>query len=317
MMAAAVERGWPLLVTSALIAAYGWAAWRRFRLSGAWPADWTEPVRHWLETPAVWTRLQPMLERPQSALVFLEGDCGKERLARWIAEGAGIAGILLAAGGFMAWLAGEPGLLLLFAVLAVATPFLRWKDLRNKADSRRRQMRRELPELLTRLVIVVNAGENVLRALERCAARGKPGGRPEGDRPVPGVGPTPGTPAGAVRKPGKPGMSGGNPLLLELAAALEAVNRGEPMAYAMEEFGRRCGFPEAKRFAAAVLINTRRGGDSFAAALQDLARTMWAQRKAEARTLGELASSRLSFPLAVIFLIVMALVGTPTLLMMG
>lgn len=201
MMAAAVERGWPLLVTSALIAAYGWAAWRRFRLSGAWPADWTEPVRHWLETPAVWTRLQPMLERPQSALVFLEGDCGKERLARWIAEGAGIAGILLAAGGFMAWLAGEPGLLLLFAVLAVATPFLRWKDLRNKADSRRRQMRRELPELLTRLVIVVNAGENVLRALERCAARGKPGGRPEGDRPVPGVGPTPGTPAGAVRKP--------------------------------------------------------------------------------------------------------------------
>jgi tight adherence protein C len=314
MMAAAVEHGWPLLLPAALIAAYGWAVWRWFRVSGVWPADWTEPVRHWFEAPPVWTRLQPLLERPQSALAFLEGGCGKERLARWSAEGAGIAGILLASGGFMAWLADEPGLLLLFAVLAVAAPFLRWKDLRKKAESRRQKMRRELPELLTRLVIVVNAGENVMRALERCAMRG----RPEGDHPVPGAGPkSVGASTRAVRTSRKSGMSGENPLLLELVAALEAMKRGEPMAFALEEFGRRCGFPEAKRFAATVLINTRRGGDSFTAALQDLARTMWEQRKAEARTLGELASSRLSFPLAVIFLIVMALVGTPTLLMMG
>ncbi|HEY8530165.1 MAG TPA: type II secretion system F family protein [Paenibacillaceae bacterium] len=280
-MADAIERGWPLVLPAVLVLAYGWAAWRRFRSSGEWPKHWTEPVRRWLETPTVWASVQPLLERPQSALAFLEGACGRERLARWAAEGAGLAGILLASGGFMSFLAGEPGLVVLFAVLAAAAPLLRWKDLNRKAEERRRQMRRALPELLTRLAIVVNAGENVMRAMERCS------------------------------------MSRENPLAAELAAALEAMNRGEPMAAALEEFGRRCGIPEAKRFASAVLINMRRGGDSFTAALQDLARTMWEQRKAEARTLGELASSRLSFPLAVIFLIVMAMVGTPTLLMMG
>ena len=281
MMAGAVERGWPLLLPAALALIYGWTAWRRFRVSGTWPKDWTEPVRRWLEAPPVWAGVQPLLERPRSALAFLEGACGKERLARWAAEGAGLAGILLASGGFVSFLAGEPGLVVFFAVLAVAAPLLRWKDLNRKAEERRRQMRRALPELLTRLAIVVNAGENVMRALERCATHRE------------------------------------NPLAAELAAALEAMNRGEPMAAALEEFGRRCGFPEAKRFASAILINMRRGGDSFTAALQDLARTMWAQRKAEARTLGELASSRLSFPLAVIFLIIMAMVGTPTLLMLG
>ena len=280
-MAGALERGWPLLLPAALLSVYGWAAWRRFRVSGTWPMDWTEPIRRWLEAPPVWAGVQPLLERPRLVLAFLEGACGKERLARWAAEGAGLAGILLGSGGFISFLAGEPGMVALFAVLAAAAPFLRWKDLNRKAEERRRQIRRAMPELLVRLAIVVNAGENVMRALERCA------------------------------------MSKDHPLALELASALEAMNRGESMAAALEEFGRRCGIPEAKRFASAVLINMRRGGDSFTAALQDLARTMWEQRKAEARTLGELASSRLSFPLAVIFLIVMAMVGTPTLLMMG
>src|SRR5690606_21513453 len=92
VMAGALERGWPLLLPAALLSVYGWAAWRRFRVSGTWPMDGTEPIRRWLEAPPVWAGVQPLLERPRLVLAFLEGACGKERLARWAAEGAGLAG---------------------------------------------------------------------------------------------------------------------------------------------------------------------------------------------------------------------------------
>jgi tight adherence protein C len=94
------------------------------------------------------------------------------------------------------------------------------------------------------------------------------------------------------------------------------MDRGESMNMAMEEFGRRCGVPEAQLFSAVLLVNIRRGGDMLVPALQDLARQLWEKRKAAARTLGEQASSRLTFPLAVIFLLIMVLTGAPALMLM-
>lgn len=280
--------GWILCALCALLPpalAYAWATWRLIRSTGRRPASGTEPIRYWLQRPNVWARIQPWLERPQTALAYLEGGrCGQGRLQQWLAESVGIAGLVFEGGGALAVAAGVPGLFVPLVVLAIAVPLLRWKDLRRKTEHRKRQIRLQLPDLLSRLAILVHAGENALRALERCAAR-----RPAGE----------------------------HPLYAELAAALEAIKRGESVAHALEEFGRRCAVPEAKRFATTVLIHMRRGGDSLSAALRELSRTMWEQRKADARMLGEQASARLAFPLVVVFLLIMVLVGTPTLLMMG
>lgn len=246
-----------------------------------------DPVRCLIERPSVYRAALPWLERPKSVLAALNGGvCSKETLLAWTSEALGLTAATWLSSGLLGLAADSGALAALGAFVAVLLPLLRLKELRKKLELRRQTIVLELPELLNRLLLMVNAGENVLRALERCLQR--------------------------QRKAAKE-----HPLYAELGFALEAVKRGEPLGSALEEFGRRCSVPEAKLFATTLLINSRRGGETFVSALRELSRTLWEKRKATARTLGEQASSRMAFPLAVIFLIIMVLVGAPSMLMMS
>lgn len=242
-----------------------------------------DPMVALLRMKPVAERAQPLLLRYRASLAELNGGaCGTERLLRWAGESLGIAWATLFASGLLALLAGSGGVAGLGAIVAGGVPFLRAKELGNRVAARRQRIVLELPELLGKLLLVVNAGDNVMRALARCAEQ----------QPV-----------------------GANPLYDELKAALAAMNRGESMAAALEEMGRRCAVPEVKLFASTLLINARRGGEAFVPALKELTRQMWDKRKATVRTLGEQASSKLVFPLALIFLCIMILVGAPTILL--
>ncbi|MCD9024025.1 type II secretion system F family protein [Cohnella silvisoli] len=229
-------------------------------------------------------RVQPMLQRQRISLALLHGGvCDRERLLGWAAESLGLSYIVLLLSGVLAVMAGNSSLFFMGIVIACCLPVLRAKELKRKVDTRRLSIVMELPELLSRLLLMVNAGENVMRALARSIEQ------KQGD---------------------------GNPLYVELSAAMERMKRGESLSVALEEMGRRCAVPEVKLFATTLLINARRGGEAFVPALRELTRQMWDKRKAIARTLGEQASSRLAFPLAIVFLLIMVLVGAPTMLMM-
>jgi len=245
-----------------------------------------DPVRVCIERDAVYRWIEPWLDRPRTALAVLNGGvCTKERLVRWTAEAGGAGLAVLLAAGPLALASESPELAILGGIVAPLLPLLRFQELIKKVERRRRQIVLELPELLSRLLLMVNAGENVMRALDKILE------------------------SRAARQ--------GHPLYTELRHALEAVRRGEPLVAALEEFGRRCAVPEAKMFATTLLINSRRGGETFVSALRELARTLWERRKAVTRTLGEQASSKLVFPMVVIFLLILVLVGTPSLLMMS
>ncbi|XID93066.1 type II secretion system F family protein [Paenibacillaceae bacterium WGS1546] len=243
-----------------------------------------DPFAALLLWPPAWKRAQPILDKARIPLALLGGGtCSRDMLVAWAAESVGIGYFALAAASLLAALADTPALLALGAVVGVCLPGLRAKELAGQVKRRKTSIAMELPELLSKLLLMVNAGENVMRALSRVAEQ-------------------------------KRGET--NPLYAELNAAIESMKRGETLAAALEEMGRRCAVPEVKLFATTVLINARRGGDAFAPALRELTRQMWEKRKALARTLGEQASSRLAFPLTVIFLLIMVLVGTPAVFMM-
>jgi tight adherence protein C len=237
-----------------------------------------------LQYRPIWDKVHPLLQRQTIALAILNGGtCQREMLIGWAAECFGLSYLILFLSGLLAVLAGNEALLLMGSVIACCLPFLRTKELTSKVDKRRQVIVMELPELLSKLLLMVNAGENVMRALARALEQ------KQGD---------------------------GNPLYVELGAAIERTKRGESLSASLEEMGRRCAVPEVKLFVTTLLINSRRGGDAFVPAMRELTRQMWEKRKAIARMLGEQASSRLAFPLAVIFLLIMVLVGAPTLLMM-
>lgn len=52
-------------------------------------------------------------------------------------------------------------------------------------------------------------------------------------------------------------------------------------------------------------------------ALMDLSRSLWERRKAICKTLGEQASSKLVFPMVLLFMVVVILVGAPAFMMMN
>lgn len=242
-----------------------------------------DPFVYVLKIQAVFDRIQPLLTRSRFALAQMNGGtCSRERLLLFAGESAGLGYAALLAFGLIAWIADNEALAVLGTIVSCCIPFLRAKELRNRVAMRRQRIVMELPELLGKLLLIVNAGDNVMRALSRCVEQQPPGS---------------------------------NPLYDELKSALAAMKRGESMAVALEEMGRRCATPEVKLFASTLLINARRGGEVFVPALRELTRQMWDKRKAAVRTLGEQASSKLVFPLALIFLCIMILVGAPTVLM--
>jgi len=270
-----------LLVAYACLVAMSWRDLKgqRIRLR-------TDPFAVVLRIPAVQRRVLPLLDRARVSLALLNGGaCSENKLIDWAAEGAGLAYAALTGMSVLAWATDTPELLAVGGLLGGLLPLLRMKELAGQVGKRRQSMVTELPELLSKLLLMVNAGENVMRALARSAEKRR-------------------------------AATDDNPLYAELRAAIESMKRGESLAAALEEWGRRCAIPEAKLFATTVLINARRGGDAFVPALRELTRQMWEKRKAIARTMGEQASSRLAFPLTIVFLLIMVLVGAPAIFMM-
>lgn len=180
---------------------------------------------------------------------------------------------------------GDTGLLLTGCLTAAVIPLAMYKELDRKIRRRKRFIVLELPELLNAITLLVNAGETVQGAIQRCAA----------NRMHPAA---------------------HTPLKAELKLLAGRLHNGEPFPQAMEQFSKRCGVQEVAMFAAAVLMNYRRGGDSFVLALKALAGEMWERRKAMTRTLGEEASSKLIFPMLLVFLVVMTIVAAPAVMFM-
>jgi len=72
---------------------------------------------------------------------------------------------------------------------------------------------------------------------------------------------------------------------------------------------------EVSIFATTVLLNYRRGGTDFVTALNRLSQELWQKRISLSRTLGEQASSKLVFPMVLIFIVVLIIIATPAIML--
>ncbi|WP_282935448.1 type II secretion system F family protein [Paenibacillus sp. RC67] len=170
-------------------------------------------------------------------------------------------------------------------VLVLFLPFVLYKELANQLRKKKRQMLLELPEVLNQIVLLVNAGETVQKALQRCIEN-------------------------------KPNLER-SPLLTEFAIAAYDIRMNTSFNKAMEDFNKRCGLQEVSLFTTTVLLNYKRGGDELVMSLKELSSTLWEKRKSLAKTLGEEASSKMVFPMVLIFLVVMVVVAAPAILLMN
>ncbi|WP_173215599.1 type II secretion system F family protein [Paenibacillus alba] len=186
---------------------------------------------------------------------------------------------------FLSVLAGGDGSLLGFGVLLSAIiPLMMVRDLDIKIRKKQHLIILELPEVLSTIVLLVNAGETVHQAWIRCVEA-----RPH---------------------------KSGTPLYKELAQAVHELQMNISFTKVMEDFSKRCALHEVSLFTSTLLLNYKRGGHDFAVSLHSLSLDLWQRRKSVSRTLGEEASSKLVFPMVLIFVVVMVIVAAPALLMM-
>lgn len=177
---------------------------------------------------------------------------------------------------------GSAAWLLIGLGLAIVLPFALIKDLASKVKQREEKILLELPEMLNKIVLLVGAGETVQQAIIRCSQQ-------------------------------KEGSD--HPLYKELDRMVTEWRSGDPFHQAFEQFGKRCGVQDATVFVTTVLLNHKRGGGEFAMALRDLSRTLWEKRKSLGRIQGEKASSKMVFPMMLILIVVMLMVGGPAMML--
>lgn len=107
------------------------------------------------------------------------------------------------------------------------------------------------------------------------------------------------------------------PLYKEVNFMLSEISAGKPAARAYEDMAFRCKVPEVTRFVSAVLQNLNRGNRDMVYVLRTLAQEAWDKRKDLARKQGEEASTKLVFPMVMVFVAIAIIVLAPAMQSMG
>ncbi len=158
--------------------------------------------------------------------------------------------------------------------------FLLDKSLDSKIEKRRAEIRLEFPEFVNKLTLLVDAGMTISKAWEKIVADNKKSG----------------------------------PLYDELLRASAEISAGKPEAIAYEDFGKRCKIKEIMKFVSIIILNLKKGGAEVVPTLRVQGVECWEMRKAEAKRLGEEASSKIMLPLMMMFIGIIVVVAVPAIL---
>jgi tight adherence protein C len=184
---------------------------------------------------------------------------------------------------FLAALGAVDAVLGVFSLCLLGALFLAPDyDLKKKAIQRRLTVQLDFPDFLNKLILLINAGLTLQNAWERIAR--------------------------AKQKD--------TFLYREVERVIYEINSGKPESQAYEDFARRLRVPEISRFTAVVLQNQKKGSAELVPVLRLQAAECWEMRKNAAKRLGEEASTKLLFPMMLMFIAILLIVAMPAVLAM-
>jgi tight adherence protein C len=165
-------------------------------------------------------------------------------------------------------------------LLAAGMPFFVDNSLNDAIKKRRLEIRMEFPEFVNKLTLLVNAGMTISHAWKKIVDDNKKD----------------------------------TALYREMGHAMAEISAGKPEAVAYEELARRCNIKEVTKVVSIIIINLKRGGTEVVMSLKQQGDECWEMRKAAARQLGEEASTKILFPLMIMFMGIIIIVATPAVL---
>lgn len=173
-----------------------------------------------------------------------------------------------------------PGFIPVIPIAGVLFFFLADKNLEEKAKKRKLQLMMDFPVFISKLTLLMNAGMHMRQALERIYAD----------------------------------VSVKTPLYTELGTVLEDIEAGVLESQAWQEFSERCKVKEITSFTSMISQNAKIGGSRMVDELKRMTHEAWEMRKQAAKNMGETASSKLIFPLMLMFAAILAIVIAPAIM---
>ena len=147
--------------------------------------------------------------------------------------------------------------------------------LNDKINSRRDELLRDYPGMLSKLTLLVNAGVPIREAWVRVADDNE-------------------------------GL-----LYQEMRNTAMELSNGIQEIEVYKAFGERCSIKSLKKFSTMMIQNLQKGSNEVVIFLKDMSNEAWEEKKHEVKRKGEKASSKLIMPIGLIFLGVMILIIVP------
>lgn len=170
--------------------------------------------------------------------------------------------------------------IMLTLILPAAMFYFLDRELENRLKKKQDSIRADFPDMVSKLVLLVNAGMTMNRAWEKICTE--------------------------TRKD--------SPLYRELKTTYQQIQGGKPEGEAYEEFARRCKVREISKFVAVVIQNMKKGSGDLVPLLRLQSEECWELRKSRAKQLGEEASAKLLIPMMIMFIGILIIVVLPAVL---
>lgn len=163
--------------------------------------------------------------------------------------------------------------------------FLKDRELHGRLQVREEQMRRDYPDLVSKLSIYMGAGMTIRSAWEKLASE-----KPED------------------------GQTTAHYIDQEIRITAYEIRSGIPESLAYDHFGHRCRNQLYLKFATLIQQNLKKGSNSLTRLLREEAKNAFLERKNQARQKGEEASSKLLLPMMMQLCVVMLMIMIPAFL---
>ena len=175
------------------------------------------------------------------------------------------------------------GDIIFLALGIVMCPLLGWSAFRSvntRIGERHNKISIELPELTNQIVILTGAGLTLKGALAKIARE----------------------------------MPANGPLYTALGRAVDQMEIGATDEQAFDGMVASCNMPVVRHLTSIIIQNISRGGSDVSSALYDIGKELWDARKAAAQRIAEETTTKLLFPMMLMFLAVIMLVTAPAIM---
>lgn len=178
---------------------------------------------------------------------------------------------------------GSDGIMISMAILVVAVVlcYLPFDDLKEKIDKRELEISMQFPNVISKMALLVISGMEVARAWELVSEKGS------------GV------------------------LYREMRKVTKQLDNNISPSAAYTDFMNNCGNKYTTKLATSILQNISKGNSEIGALFNQLADESWAEKKHNAKRLGESAQGKLMIPTLLMFAGIMVMVMVPIAANMG